>query len=92
MIGASFSCTRGPLLRANEWARPFSSARNARASTVSPRSHSASRTTSLFEGQQQTVTQDGAAYELSVSDARMDIPCPADCPQAEIRFSIVRHL
>jgi hypothetical protein len=43
---------------------------------------------SLFDGQQQMVTQDGATYEVSVAQARMDIPCP-DCPEHELRFSIV---
>jgi hypothetical protein len=47
---------------------------------------------SLFEGQQQSVTAGGSAYEVSVTSARMDIPCGADCPESEIQFSIVRRL
>jgi hypothetical protein len=45
---------------------------------------------SLYDGQQQTVYQGGVTYEVSVARARMDIPCPADCPESEILFSIVR--
>lgn len=44
----------------------------------------------LFDRQQQTVRQGNATYEVSVTRARMDVPCPADCPDAEIQFSIVR--
>lgn len=45
----------------------------------------------FYEGQQQTLTVGGSTWEASVTKARMDIPCPADCATEEIAFSIVRH-
>lgn len=45
----------------------------------------------LYEGEQETLTVGGAAWEVSVTRARADIPCPADCPTDEIELSIVRH-